>query len=309
MNIGYEVFLCICKEKSISRAARKLYITQQAASDHVRRLEKKFDVKLFVRRPIFKLTDEGKIMQSSLQMMKNVEINMKDSLKQYSSGKTGKFRVGISTSRAPIILPKILPKFMQEYPAVTISFDEEDTQILAERLKRGDIDLFIGVNTSYDDDFEIRKIANDKIKLVISNQLLKKYGLDKRKGGERIDLKDFASIPFIIPNFDIGKVSHVIQEYLSNQNVKLNVKFNISDSDTQLAICSTGACAAICPQMLIAHSIGNSQANMKMHVYDLKGLENTLRIDVVTHKNILYPKYVIRFIEILSETIEGNIDF
>lgn len=47
-----------------------------------------------------------------------------------------------------------------------------------------------------------------------------------------IDLKRFSNIPFT--QFQDRKINHAIQEYLDSYNVKLNVIYNISDSETQI---------------------------------------------------------------------------
>lgn len=47
MKIGFEVFLVVAREMSITKAANELHITQQCASDHIKRLEKEYNVVLF----------------------------------------------------------------------------------------------------------------------------------------------------------------------------------------------------------------------------------------------------------------------
>ena len=59
MKIGFEVFLVVAREMSITKAANELHITQQCASDHIKRLEKEYNVVLFERRPKFRLTQAG----------------------------------------------------------------------------------------------------------------------------------------------------------------------------------------------------------------------------------------------------------
>ena len=247
-------------------------------------------------------------MRSSLQQMKIMERNMERTLSFYSKGSMGNFTVGISTSRAPIILPLVLPEFSQEFPLVHVSFDEEDTQILEERLRQGNIDLFIGVNTTPDDNFEIHTIAYDEIMLVIPETLLEQYfsaeQVNSMKG--TADLRDFTEIPFVLPNFTTGKVSHVIQEYLASHHVQLNVQYNISDSETQIDICSAGRCAAICPRMLLGYVDQNNRlagTNVQLRVFSLKDIWEKLSIDLVIHKSVVYPPYVIRFMELVKEKI------
>lgn len=307
MQIGFEVFLTVCEEMSITKAAKRLYITQQAASDHIRRLEKQYGVTLFHRKPEFTLTDEGRSMRKSLQSIRVLEINMERNLQHYADGTKGSFKVGISTSRAPVILPLILPEFTKEYPLVTISFDEEDTQILEERLRQGQIDLFIGVNTTSDASFSIKTLTLDEIMLVISEDLL--YQTFERKqfmdNQGKIDLRKFTEVPFVLPNFETGKVNKVIHEYLDSYHVRLQSQYNISDTATQLGICSTGKWAALCPRMLLKYGRFQPLHNdKKILIMSVKDFTGNLRIDLVTHKKVDYPPYIHRFMELLEEKIK-----
>ena len=58
----FNVFLTVVEEMNFTRAAERLYITQQALSGHIRRLEEHYGVTLFRRRPTLKLTAEGEAM-------------------------------------------------------------------------------------------------------------------------------------------------------------------------------------------------------------------------------------------------------
>lgn len=309
MKIGYEVFLAVCEELSVTKAAKKLYITQQAASDHIRRLEEQFHVTLFQRKPEFALTEAGQVMRNSLQNIKIMESNMARNLDHYAKGLKGTFTVGMSTSRAPIILPLVLPEFHKEYPLVHVSFDEEDTQILEERLKNGAIDLFVGVNTTPDENFDIHTIATDEIMLVIADRLLKEHFTTQEIQNMQVavDLQQFSEVPFVLPNFKTGKVNHVIQEYLNSRNICLQVQFNISDSETQIGICTTGSCAALCPRMLLGYVTPYNRKSVpaeKLHVFSLKDFNEDLRLELVIHKNVVYPPYIYRFMELVREKVQ-----
>lgn len=129
----------------------------------------------------------------------------------------------------------------------------------------------------------------------------------KREEPKNVDLRKFAEVPFVLPNFQTGKVNHVIREFLNSQNVKLKVKFNISDSETQLGICTTGECAALCPRMLLGYAKRynqNCSKEERLHMFSLEGLYEKLRIDLVTHKHVIYPPYVQCFIDLVEEKVE-----
>lgn len=307
MRIGFEVFLSVAEELSITKAANRLHITQQCASDHIKRLEQEYHVSLFERKPKFRLTAAGEIMLHSLQNMQIMETSMERELKEISEGIRGTFTLGISTSRAPVILPIVLPRYYRDYPRVNISFSEEDTQVLEERLLSGQIDLFIGVNTTPYSDFHITTLVTEEIMLVISAGLLtcnfSEKEIKEMKNGT--DLNRFSHIPFTM-SFKTGKVNHAIQEYLNYYHVKLNVIYNISDSETQIMLCTSGLCAALCPKMLLTtahrHNLSCNNQNY-LYMFPVKNLGRQLRIELVSHISALQPEYVRHFTNIIKEEV------
>ena len=307
MKIGFEVFLVVAREMSITKAANELHITQQCASDHIKRLEKEYNVVLFERRPKFRLTQAGEIMLHNLLNIQIMETSMSRSLAGIAEGTVGGFTLGISTSRAPIILPRVLPRYYQCYPKVNISFTEEDTQILEERLLNGQVDLFIGVNTSPHPDYKIQTLTTDEIILVISAKLLRREFTEQeiRQMEDGIDLKRFSNIPFT-QSFKTGKVNHAIQEYLDSYNVKLNVIYNISDSETQILLCASGICAALCPKMLLAAAYRHNQTckpEDELYMFPIRNLGRELKIELVSHRNAMHPMYIQDFVHILQEEL------
>lgn len=63
MNLkSIEYFLCAAEEMNITRAAERLFISQQALSSHIKRLEDDYNVRLFERHPSLRLTPEGQEM-------------------------------------------------------------------------------------------------------------------------------------------------------------------------------------------------------------------------------------------------------
>lgn len=308
MKTGFEIFLIAAEELSISRAAQKAFVTQQCVSDHIKRLEKEYGVELFERKPKFRLTPAGEIMRHSLWNIQIMEKSMSSSLEDIARGERGKFTLGISTSRAPIIMPGVLSRYYQMFPNVNISFCVEDTPILEERLLRGDIDLFIGINTDPHQDFYVEVLAPDEIMLIISSGLLHRFfepAEIKRMATAGVDMTRFTNIPFTL-SFKTGKVNRVIQEYLNYYNLQLNVVYNISDSETQIMLCAAGICASLCPRMLLSsahrHNLTCEEPD-KLYMLPIKNLDRRLHIDLVSHRNVVQPLYIREFMQILREEV------
>ena len=63
LNEIYEIFLTVSETGSISKAADKLYISQPALSQQLKKMEKELEVDLFIRsNKGIDLTEEGKIV-------------------------------------------------------------------------------------------------------------------------------------------------------------------------------------------------------------------------------------------------------
>lgn len=307
MKTGFEIFLITAEELSISRAAQRAFVTPQCVSDHIKRLEQEYHILLFDRKPKLKLTPAGEVMQQSLRNIQILENSMSSSLADMEKGERGKFTLGISTSRAPIILPAVLSRYYKMFPNVNISFCVEDTKILEERLLRGEVDLFIGVNTDPHPDINLTPLAQDEIMLIISSGLLHQHFDETEiKQMERgIDMTRFTKIPFTL-SFKTGKVNQVIQEYLNYYNLHLEVVYNISDSETQILLCASGICASLCPRMLLAtahrHNLTCDEHN-KLYMLPIRNLGRPLRIDLASHKNMVQPLFIRQFIQILQEEV------
>ena len=123
--------ITIAQEKNITRAARKLFISQPSLSLSIQSLEKETGVTLFERNHgEMVLTYAGKLFYewavSTLQS--NHQLNIK--LSDISEQKRQLIRIGISPHRSGIILPSVLEKFCLEFPSCEIHIFEKPTYLL-----------------------------------------------------------------------------------------------------------------------------------------------------------------------------------
>ena len=145
--------MTVAEELSIGKAAKRSFVTQQCVSDHIRRMEEEYGVALFNRKPALSLTEAGEVMYQFLRSVQVLENNMEHTLKEISDGTKGSFTVGLSTSRAQVILPLALKKYYEHFPNVEVSFYINDTVVLEQALMDGSVDLILGVNASRNPSF------------------------------------------------------------------------------------------------------------------------------------------------------------
>lgn len=305
---SFNIFLLVVEEMSIGRAAKRAFVTQQCASDHIRRLEVEYGVTLFERKPNLHLTAAGEIMLKTLRSIRILENNMEKNLKEISTGQKGSFTVGLSTSRAQVILPLVLQSYYEHFPEVDVSFYVNDTIILEQRLLDGSIDLFLGVNASGNPAFSVLPLTNDEMYLIISESLFQMHFGSRRltEFKQGVDLSEFSMVPFSL-YFETGALNIIINRHLSDYGITLKkTPYHVSDCDTHILLCASGLCAALIPKMLsLRVHEHNEKCNPEqaIHIFPIKNFSYPLRVDLIWHTNVEQPFYVKAFCEIIRETV------
>lgn len=306
MKQSFKIFLLAAEELSISRAAKRAYVTQQCVSDHIKRLEEEYGVSLFERKPNLHLTEAGETMLKALRSVHILENNMERNIHEIADGRRGAFTVGMSTSRAQIILPLMLKRYYEHFPKVDVSFYVNDTVILEEKLLDGTIDLFLGANASLNPVFHTMPLAIDHMYLIISESLFQQhFGSKEMKEFEQgADLSRFSEVPFSL-YYETGAVNLMIQQHLKDYGIHLsNTPYHISDCDTHILLCASGLCAALIPEMLslrIYEHNAKCDPDKYIHIFPVKNFQYPLRIELIWHKDIRQPFYIKAFCEMLQE--------
>ncbi len=134
----------VAEEKSISLAARKLFIAQPSLSQYIRRIEDNLGAALFHRSTSgLTLTYAGeKYYHMALQILKMYE-NFEMEISDMNELKTGRIHIGITSHLGTVVLPGILPGFMKKYPAVDVTVTEDTSERLETLLAEGKVDFII----------------------------------------------------------------------------------------------------------------------------------------------------------------------
>lgn len=188
--------LTIAEEKSFSRAAEKLFISQPSLSGYILRVEKELGVALFNRDAIpLTLTYAGEHFISAAQEFAAIEERLLREIDDITNNKSGRITVGVSTTRGPHIIPQLFKAFKNEYPQVELLLKEGSNENLLKMITSGRVDFaFVGYA---DAGLEIIPIRNDRVRLAapMDNPLTRQY---VSKGLTRIDLSKFCNERFIL---------------------------------------------------------------------------------------------------------------
>jgi DNA-binding transcriptional LysR family regulator len=115
-----EVFLAVAREGGFSRAAEKLYRTQSAVSQAIRKLETEIGEPLFDRSTRDGvMTDAGRVLQEYAERLLNLRENAREALAELRELQKGKLVVGANEFTALYLL-RVLAEFRRLHPAIRI---------------------------------------------------------------------------------------------------------------------------------------------------------------------------------------------
>src|SRR6202047_2798967 len=116
-----EVFLAVAQEGRFSRAAQKLYRTQSAVSQSVRKLEDELAEPLFDRSSRDGvLTDAGHVLQEYAERLLNLRGDARQALVELRALQKGKLAIAANEFTALYLLP-VLAEFRRLHPMIKIT--------------------------------------------------------------------------------------------------------------------------------------------------------------------------------------------
>ncbi len=134
----------VAEKRSLSAAARELFLTQPAVSKQIQTLEEFYGVQLLDRsgRRI-RLTEAGEILyRHSLDIIRIME-GINDSLSRASDGVRGRLLIGASTVPGHYILPSYVGRFKKYYPDVKIALEIGDSAAMVDKLLEQKLDIAV----------------------------------------------------------------------------------------------------------------------------------------------------------------------
>src|ERR1700757_2775151 len=116
-----EVFLTVAREGRFSRAAEKLYRTQSAVSQTIRKLEEELGEPLFDRSSREGvLTDAGRTLQEYAEKLLNLRADAREALVELRELQKGKLVIAANEFTALYLLP-VLAEFRRLHPMIKIT--------------------------------------------------------------------------------------------------------------------------------------------------------------------------------------------
>jgi len=137
-----EVFLAVAREKSFSRAARRIHSSQPTLSEHVAELERELGKRLFFRRGReVTMTEAGRVFEHYAAGAVAAVEGARQALADLEGLAHGSLLIGASTTPGLYVMPGIVAAFRARHPGVELKLQIANSQIIEGRVKERELDL------------------------------------------------------------------------------------------------------------------------------------------------------------------------
>lgn len=208
-----EYIYAIYQEKSFSKAAQKLYVSQPWLSSVVKKVEQEIKTPLFDRttNPI-SLTPAGRYYVEHVEQVMAIEDEMRQHFNQIDAQSKTELHIGSSMFFCTYVLPSLMDEFKALYPYITLTFTEGGSQAQMEGLLDRKLDFLLEAEHHKHPQIQTTAWASEEIVLAVParfevNETLSEYCytfqelLKRNEPGRKkppVPLKAFQDEPFLL---------------------------------------------------------------------------------------------------------------
>jgi DNA-binding transcriptional LysR family regulator len=139
-NFRLKVFRAVAEHLNFHKAAERLFLTQPAVTLQIKALEQDLGVRLFDRAAgRISLTIQGSMLLSYANKIAALAAEAEQELGCKDGKVSGQLSLGVSTTIAQYVLPRLLGAFLADYPAVDFSLHSGNTSDIVQLLLDGKV--------------------------------------------------------------------------------------------------------------------------------------------------------------------------
>ena len=249
LNIKY--FIAIAEEQSISAASRKLFVSQQALSEHLKKLEEEVGVPLFKRTSPLTMTVAGECLYDGGKTLLTDYDRMMANIRNVTDVRRSRITVATATYAMPPFLPGLLTRFKEKYPQFEVTvIKRQHTDIIHNMVG---VDLYISYLPVEPDLEVVPIISEDPYCAVFRNDLAERtlgseWPAVQEQLEETQDLRLLQPLPFIILQDRLGQITQDLKFIFDEHGMVPRVSFFSENGDLNAQMCLQGAGILLMPE-------------------------------------------------------------
>ena len=237
--------LAVAKERSFTRAAERLNISQSAVSEQIKLLEDEAGFELFTRTPRgVDVTDRGRTFLYEAERVVGDVLSLSDTARRLRGANLDTFKIGMGSGMAPIFMPPLFGDLDKIMPGVRLEIITAPTRTIFNELHEEHIDAGLALET--EPDRVPAGLVFHRLRVVdMALMLHPKHPLARAK--QPIDIGRLISEPIVMNELAVG-YGPVVLSLFADLGMRPNILAVANNIDTIKSIVQAGRGIAIVPR-------------------------------------------------------------
>ncbi len=271
MDLGQiEAFVQVTSQRSFSRAAEVIQLTQPSITARIQSLERDLGEELFERSGRgLRLTDAGQAFLPYAERVLQTIQEARDSVAEVRGIQAGMLQIGVVPTIGTYLLPEYLREFRDKFPGINVSVRTGRSEQVLGMVLNDDVHLGI-VRSSNHRDVEVIPLFNDEIVLIVNPS----HPFAREK---KARLQDVAREPLILFERESSYFS-LINELFRRVGTVPNRRLELDSLEATKRMVAEGLGVALVPSITIDQETQ---------------LGSLVKVDIEKHEPIIRPISVI----------------
>ena len=277
------IFKTVAKTKSMSKAAKLLYISQPTISQKIQEIEDEYQVKLFERysKTLF-ISEEGQ----TLLVKANQILNLYDEIEHiFTKTKQFPLKIGATLTIGSTLISPILKKLKDKYQDITFQVYIDNTNVIEEKLLNNTLDIALVEGTIINQDLIVEPVIKDRVVFVCAQD-------SPLNNVKVMSLTELSLHPFIDREQGSG-TRNQLDECLKNNNIFLEPAWQCHSWESVKQAVLNGHGIALMPMKIIENEV----IEKSIQVINVNNISIERDFSICYHKNKSINKKMQAFIK------------
>jgi LysR family nitrogen assimilation transcriptional regulator len=240
-----EYFLRVAEERSFSRAAERLGITQPSISRQIGLLEQELGQHLLMRNGRgVEPTDAGLQLMEHARALLALAARTKEDLQAFRRVPSGKVVIGLPPRIARVMTLPLVQRFGEAFPAASIAVAEGLSTQMREWLLSGRVELALLYDPPASPQLIYESLFREEMVLVTAAS-------SRSRLPARVKVDDLDKYPLIVPS-QPNAIRSLVDGVCGPRGVRLNIVAEIDAVHTIVELASQGHACAILPRTAVS---------------------------------------------------------
>jgi len=281
------ILKAVASEKSFTRAAEILYVSQPSLSKQIKILENRLGIVLLNREnSTISLTEGGRVfLQYSERILALCEESCR-ALNDVKNGDRGNLTVGASQTIGTYLMPRVLALFAQNYPQNNINVQVDSTRVIAKNVVNREIDIAVvggDVPEELKKNLDIENFVEDELILIVPKS--HPFALKKHK---KINKDDLYHLNFITLN-STSTIRKFIDNILRQNDIETK-QFNIIMQLNSIEGIKTAVSLGLGAAFVSSSAIEKEIKLKTVEIITIENIRITRRLSIITNRQCYRSK-------------------